>query len=242
MIMKRVVWVVLVVLASMQLAGAKENNEIVRKIEVNGAATVSIVPDRITVEIGMQEYFRKKGANDSVKVTLGEIEKQVRKAFTQAAIADSSVRVSGIGNYSYHTDKNDFLNAKQLQATLTDMWQLDKLSESLNFGGISWFRIAQLDNSQMEKYNRQGLKAALDKARDKAAFIAANEGGTLGAPITITEDGPLYYEEAMTTNVALDAGAGAMMKAARVDGLESMKKIVRRYNVRVTYDFIPAGV
>lgn len=224
-----------------QPAMANDNNDcLVRKIEVNGASTVSIVPDRITVEIGLQEYYDKKSATDSVKVTLAQIEKEARKAFGLAGIADSLIRVSGVGNYYYATDQSEFMMAKQLQATLTDMWQLEELTDKMTFGGIQWFRIAQLDNSEMEKYNRIGLKGALDKAREKAAFIALNEGGRLGQPVSITEDGPLYYEEAMTANVALDGGA-MRMKSVRAEGLESMKKIVRRYNVRVIYEFIPGA-
>ena len=49
-------------------------------IEVTGAATVSITPDRITVEIAVEEFYRKKSATDSVKVDIVSLEKDVRRA------------------------------------------------------------------------------------------------------------------------------------------------------------------
>lgn len=43
-------------------------------IEVTGSATLNIVPDRITVEIGMEEYYDHRAAGDSVLVPLADIE------------------------------------------------------------------------------------------------------------------------------------------------------------------------
>ena len=57
-------------------------------IEVNGSSTISIVPDRITIEIGMEEYF-KTSKSDSVKVNIREIENQVRTILNKAGVADS---------------------------------------------------------------------------------------------------------------------------------------------------------
>ncbi|MDE6324861.1 MAG: hypothetical protein K2M02_01685, partial [Duncaniella sp.] len=47
-------------------------------IEVTGSATVNIVPDRITVEVGMEEYYETGRNGDSLLVKLQQIEKDVR--------------------------------------------------------------------------------------------------------------------------------------------------------------------
>lgn len=79
----------------------------------------------------------------------------------------------------------------------------------------------------MSAYNRQGLKSALDAARAKAEFIAANENVTLVSPLEIIETGPNYYETPSFSNVAFDSGAG----------MDNMRRITRRYSVKVRYIF-----
>lgn len=229
--MKKYALFISFILAVVFSVKAKDDSLKTGKIEVSGAATVIITPDRITVEIGIEEYYKKKSANDSVKIPLSEIEKEVNAVLKSAGVADSLITLSDIGNYYSRSD--NFLMTKRLSAVLTELWQLEKLSESLDIKGIYSFRISALDNSEIDKYNRQGLKAALDKAREKAEFIAGNEGVKLGCPLEISEDGPVYYEEAMATNVTLDSG-GIM---SRKMSMENMKKIVRRYNVKVIYSF-----
>lgn len=206
-------------------------------IQVSGTSTVSITPDRITVEIGMQEYYNKISPTDSVKVDLPTIEEEVFKSLAKAGVPDTAVIVTDVGNYYYYygaQGQDNFLMAKRIAATLSEMAQLDTLARSMDIKGVNSFRIARTDASNMDVHNRRGLAAALDKAREKAELIAANEGLTLGMPLEIVEDGPLYYdEEAVVTNVALD-GAAKFARAGAIT-MENMKKIVRRYNVRVTY-------
>ena len=81
----------------------------------------------------------------------------------------------------------------------------------------------------IERYNREGLKAALDAAREKAAFIAANTGVTIISPYEIVENGPNYYETPSFSNVSVDSGSG----------MENMRRIVRRYSIKARYLFRP---
>lgn len=210
------------------------------KITVTGTSTVSITPDRITVEIGMLEYYNKLSDTDSVKVTLQEIEQVVREVLEAASVADSLITVVDVGTsyYYYPVNRDNLLLTKRISAVLTGMEQLEKLAESMDIKGVNSFRISGTDASNMDIHNRRGLTAALDKARQKAELIASNEGLRLVMPVEIVEDGPMYYdEEAVVTNVALDSAVGAVSAkyAARSLTMDNMKKIVRRYSVRVTY-------
>lgn len=196
-------------------------------IEVTGSATVNIVPDRITIEIGMEEYYKPLSKGDSTIVRLSEIEKGVRRTLKSAGVADSLVVVADMGNYRDRGVSDRILMAKRLSATVSDFAQIERISESLDRRGITSFNITRIDNTDIERYNRQGLKAALDAARDKAGFIAANEGLSLAMIQEIVENGPNYYETPSFSNVAFDSGAG----------MENMRRIVRRYSVRVRYSF-----
>ncbi|MDE6854109.1 MAG: SIMPL domain-containing protein [Muribaculaceae bacterium] len=194
-------------------------------IEVTGSATVNIVPDCITIEIGMEEYYKPSAGGDSTIVRLSEIEKSVRRTLKSSGVADSQVVVADMGNYRDRGVSDRIMMAKRLSATVSDFAQIERISESLERRGITSFNITRIDNTDIERSNRQGLKAALDAARDKAEFIAANEGLSLAMILEIVENGPNYYETPSFSNVSFDSGAG----------MENMRRIVRRYSVRVRY-------
>lgn len=196
-------------------------------IEVTGSATMNIIPDRITIEIGMEEYYKHKASGDSTIVKLSDIEKDVRKTLREAGVPDSMIVVSELGNYRNRDMSSTFLMAKRLSATVSDFNQIERISDRLDRKGIVCFNITKIDNSDMEQYNRQGLKAALDAARLKAEFIAENEGLKLLMPYEIVEttNEPSMYSA--FSNVAYDGGSG----------MENMRRIVRRYSVKVRYLF-----
>ena len=186
---------------------------------------MNIIPDRITIEIGMEEYYKHKASGDSTLVKLSDIEKDVRKTLGAAGVPDSLIVVSDLGNYRNRDMSSTFLMAKRLSATVSDFNQIERISDHLDRKGIVCFNITKIDNSDMGQYNRQGLKAALDAARQKAEFIAENEGLKLLMPYEIVETAnePSIYSA--FSNVAYDSGSG----------MENMRRIVRRYSVKVRY-------
>lgn len=196
-------------------------------IEVTGSATMNIIPDRITIEIGMEEYYKHKASGDSTIVKLSDIEKDIRKTLVEAGVPDSLIVVSDLGNYRNRDMSSTFLMAKRLSATVYDFNQIERISDRLDRKGIVCFNITKIDNSDMGQYNRQGLKAALVAARQKAEFIAENEGLKLLMPYEIVEttNEPSMYSA--FSNVAYDGGSG----------MENMRRIVRRYSVKVCYLF-----
>lgn len=194
-------------------------------IEVSGSAVMNIVPDRITIEIGMEEYYKQKVFGDSTIVKISEIERDVRKTLRDAGVPDSLIIVSDLGNYRNRELSATFLMAKRLSATVADFEQIDCIADKLNRKGISSFNIVKIDNSNISEYNRQGLKGALDAAREKAELIAANEGLKLMMPYEIVETTNEVPGYAAFSNVAYDGGTG----------MENMRRIVRRYSVKVRY-------
>lgn len=196
-------------------------------IEVTGSASMNIVPDRITIEIGLEEYYKPRIIGDSMIVRLPEIEKKARKVLNDTGIPDSEIVITEIGNYKPHGKGNEFLMAKRLAATVTDFSLIEKISERLERKGITSLNIIRIDNSNIEQYNRDGLKAALKAAREKAEFIAESENLKLLYPQEILEVGPNYYETPSFSNVSFDSGAG----------MDNFRRIDRRYAVKVKYVF-----
>lgn len=198
-----------------------------RFIEVSGTATLNIVPDRITVEIGMEEYFTPTASGDSTLVRIAQIENDVRRALANAEVPDTCITVSDIDNYRDYHRSQRFTMARILTAVFSDFDRLNAVCGALDSEGITGFRLAGMDNADMEQYNRQGLKAALDAARLKAQFIAQNEGLSLTAPLEIIETTQERYGAQMFSNVAFDSGTG----------MENMRRITRKYSVKVKYAF-----
>lgn len=222
--MNRTVRAILISAMMTPIAGLSQS---VPAIEVTGSATVNIVPDRITIEIGMEEYYKHTDSGDSILVRLPEIEKQVRKTLRSAGVTDSMIVVADMSN-SYDRNKpTELMMAKRISATVADFNQIEKIADRIGRKGIACFNIAKIDNTEIERYNRQGLKAALDAAREKAEFIAENEGLSITGPYEIVENGPNYYDTPEFSNVAI----------ARGSGMEGMRRIVRRYSVKVRYLF-----
>lgn len=197
-------------------------------IEVTGTATMNIMPNEITVEIGIEEYYKPKliGSDSSI-VKLSDIEKKVRKVLMQAGVPDSQILVSQIGNYHNRERDPELLMAMRLSAVVTDYSQIDNIAEKLDRKGITSFNVVKVDNSDIDRYNQKGLSAALDAAREKAKSIADNENLTLLQPIEIVETGSNYFETPAYSNVAFDAGSGS----------NSFRSIIRKYVVKVKYAF-----
>lgn len=219
----------LIVFAMLVMSFIKGYAESAREpvIEVTGSATMNIVPDRITIEIGLEEYYKQKVFGDSTLVKLSDIERNVRKTLSEAGVPDSLIVVSDLGNYRNRDMSSTFLMAKRLSAVVADFNQIESISDRLDRKGIVNFNITKIDNSDMEQYNRKGLKAALDAARQKAEFIAENEGLKLIMPYEIVETTGEPSMRMAFSNVAYDSGSG----------MENMRRIVRRYSVKVRYLF-----
>ena len=108
-------------------------------IEVTGSATINIVPDRITVEIGMEEYFIPDEYNpgDSTLVGIKAVERGVMRVLLGAGVPDSMINVSDMGNYRDRNSTGEFLMAKRLSAVVTDMDQLDNIARRVDRKGIT---------------------------------------------------------------------------------------------------------
>lgn len=212
-------------LMSVIVADAQNNTP--NMIEVTGSATLNIIPDRISIEIGMEEYFKQKVFGDSTIVKLADIEKRIRKTLRDAGVPDSLIIVSDLGNYRDRDISATFLMAKRLSATVSDFSQIEYISDRLDRNGITAFNITKTDCSDMAHYNREGLKSALDAARQKAEFIAENEGLQIIAPYEIIETTGDPSGYSTFSNVAYNGGSG----------MENLRRIVRRYSVKVRFIF-----
>ena len=190
-------------------------------VEVTGTAIQNILPDRVTIEIGLEEYYKSKMLfGDSTLVKLSDIEKDVIKTLVKAGVSESDISVSDVGNYLNQNKSSNSLMAERLRVTVSNMTQLRKICDDLQRKGVVCFNIVKADNSNMERYERKGLEAAMADAKAKVEIIAASTGGSSPSPIEIVDISP-----AISDCIAYDSA----------NGFENLSCIVRNYAVKVKY-------
>ena len=149
-------------------------------IEVTGASEITLVPDEIHYLIEIKEYWeeefdgKSKPENYRTKVPLIGIERNLRAALRKIGIPEDAIRTQEVGDY-WRERGFEFLVSKRFDITLTDT------------KGISYMRIGELKNKDMQVYRQQGKIEALKAAQKKAGYLVEALGKRLGDVIRIVE-------------------------------------------------------
>lgn len=171
---------------------AQETNE--RYIEVTGTSEIEIVPDKIHYIIEIREYFEEEFDGKSkpeeyhTKVSLSQIEQDLRKTLAEAGITQDAIRMQEIGDY-WRKQGQDFLISKKFDITLTDFRQINEIVKRIDTKGIHTMRIGELENKDILAYHQKGKIEALKAAQQKATYLVEALGKKLGDVIRIVEEG-----------------------------------------------------
>lgn len=171
---------------------AQETNE--RYIEVTGTSEIEIVPDKIHYIIEIREYFEEEFDGKSkpeeyhTKVSLSQIEQDLRKTLAEAGITQDAIRMQEIGDY-WRKQGQDFLISKKFDITLTDFRQINEIVKRIDTKGIHTMRIGELENKDILAYHQKGKIEALKAAQQKVTYLVEALGKKLGDVIRIVEEG-----------------------------------------------------
>ena len=171
---------------------AQETNE--RYIEVTGTSEIEIVPDKIHYIIEIREYFEEEFDGKSkpeeyhTKVSLSQIEQDLRKTLAEAGITQDAIRMQEIGDY-WRKQGQDFLISKKFDITLTDFRQINEIVKRIDTKGIHTMHIGELENKDILAYHQKGKIEALKAAQQKATYLVEALGKKLGDVIRIVEEG-----------------------------------------------------
>ncbi|EKU92655.1 SIMPL domain-containing protein [Bacteroides oleiciplenus] len=161
-------------------------------IEVTGTSEITLVPDEIHYLIEIKEYWieefdgKSKPENYRTKVPLSEIEQNLRRALNEIDIPENAIRTQEVGDY-WRERGRDFLISKRFDITLSDFNKIDEILKVIDTKGISYMRIGELKNKDMQAYRQKGKIEALKAARKKAAYLVGALGKLLGDVIRIVE-------------------------------------------------------
>ncbi len=205
-----------------------------RKIEVNGSAEAEVTPDIIYISMSLKEYFRDN--NNRKKVEIEELERQLQSAVLKAGIPQEDFTINNISSYTNYWEKKkniEFLARKQYRIKVTNLSKFNEIMSAVDPKGIESSNISGYDYSKIEDLKKDLKIKALQAAKDKATYLIAAIGGSLGGPIDIQEINNEYYPQPIYR-------ANAMMKTS-----ESMdtampdidfKKIKLSYQMRTVFE------
>ncbi len=210
---------------------AQETNE--RYIEVTGTSEIEIVPDKIHYIIEIREYFEEEFDGKSkpeeyhTKVSLSQIEQDLRKTLAEAGITQDAIRMQEIGDY-WRKQGQDFLISKNFDITLTDFRQINEIVKRIDTKGIHTMRIGELENKDILAYHQKGKIEALKAAQQKATYLVEALGKKLGDVIRIVEEG--------NSNIFPFAQSNVLSSdAASFDNFRTIKK---NYSMLVSFEII----
>lgn len=161
-------------------------------IEVTGTSEITLVPDEIHYLIEIKEYWleefdgKSKPENYRTKVSLSEIEQNLRRALGRINIPENAIRTQEIGDY-WRERGHDFLISKRFDIKLSDFNKIDEILKVIDTKGINYMRIGELKNKDMQDYRQKGKIEALKAAQKKATYLVEALGKQLGDVVRIVE-------------------------------------------------------
>jgi uncharacterized protein YggE len=167
-----------------------------RTINVTGTATVKVVPDEVTLTIGVTN------TNLALELAKKEVDAGIKKVMVvvkEMGIEAKDVqtdRLSMYPNYQYHngaeSDKPPtfvgYCVSNHVCIVLRDISKCEDLITALFAAGINTIDDVTFQTSKLREHRDQARLLAVRAAKEKAALIAGEFGMKVGKPITIKEE------------------------------------------------------
>ncbi|WP_139492843.1 SIMPL domain-containing protein [Brevibacillus dissolubilis] len=208
--------------------------QIVHQINVNGTGSVSITPDVVYVQFGVQTT--EKTATEAHQKNAAEFAK-VKAALNKAGIADKdiqTVQFSTYPQYSYSDKDGQKITGYTVQnivrVTYRDIPKVGQFLDTLSQAGVN--RVDSLDfgTEKAAAYQSQALERALADARIKADALAKAAGVKIKGIISMTESGAVQPAVPMLLRAKSEAAADAPTQI-------SPGELKIQANISVSYEF-----
>lgn len=197
--MKHVSSLVTLLIASLAFGqGVAGGEPAVRTITVSGQAEVKVIPDRVTISLGVETVESKledaKREHDSrVKKLLAlpakfQIDaKDVQTDFLRIAIEyewDSSGRQRQFKGYSVN---------QAIAITLKDISKYDALLSAAIEAGVNEVSGVDFQTSELRKHRDRARALAIQAAKEKATALSGLLGQRIGRPTNIQENASSWW-------------------------------------------------
>jgi uncharacterized protein YggE len=202
-------------------------------ISVSGEATISVAPDRASIEGGVtSEAKTAKEASSANNEAMGKVLLEIKSS----GIADKDVQTTRLSLSPVYTSKagtngpgtiTGYRASNRVIVRLSDVSKVAAVIDTLVKSGANEIRGINFSVEAASKLLDEARTKAVEDARRKAEIYARAAGVTLGAPLSISENGgssspPIAYRR---------MAAAPMMDGASVAQGEETLQV----NVSVTW-------
>jgi uncharacterized protein len=206
--------------------------EKIRKIDVIGSAEQEVLPDKIFVSITLQEYMK----DNKTRVDMLVLEAQLQKAVADAGLSKESLTVgniSGYRNWWGRKKPTNFLENKTYILTVANLAKIDGILNRIDEKGIASTNIDRYEYSKITELRKEIKIKALQAAKEKAIYLLAGIGETLGEALDIHEVEEGYQAQPVYSNMMMRGAAmdTAPMQESTVD----VQKIKVRYEMKASF-------
>jgi uncharacterized protein YggE len=218
-----------------------------RSIQVSGAATVNVVPDRALIKLGLQSNgLTARGVQTINAATIQKIIAAVGAlGIPSKDIATDWYVINPVyEDYSSLYIKGYRIN-NYLAVTIRDVGKINDVIIAAMGAGANEVVNVDLYTSELRKYRDQARAMAVKAAKEKAQALAQGAGAQTGCVIHINENTWSSYngwwygrnQNMMTQNVVQNAAPAAGSEPAGVDedGPLSLGQISVQATVDVTF-------
>jgi uncharacterized protein YggE len=177
------------------LAAGDDTCDTGRTVQVSGSATVNVVPDRVSIKLGVQtNAATPEGAEAGNRAAIQSVIEAVRKL----GVEDRDIATDYYLVYPLYDDYDSmhitgYRVYNVVAITLRDASRAgDVLIAAFN-AGANQVDDVQFYTSELRKYRDQARALAVQAAREKAQALAEAGGAQAGCVLNISENTWSYY-------------------------------------------------
>jgi len=153
-------------------------------IEVVGNGEMEIIPDQIYISFTLKERFEGKK-----KIEIEDQEKELKKRLMKLEIdlADLQLADANSDFIKIKRKKNDVIASKDYLLKVSSTGTLAKVFDLLDEIDAFNAGIQRVDHSDMTRFRKEVKILAIQAAKEKATYLLAGIGETIGKPLFIQE-------------------------------------------------------
>ena len=219
------------------------------KITVNGEAVVSVKPDKIVINLGIETWdiniLVAKEKNNTILKKVTVVMKELGVPEKEIQTDHLSIEPRWKNEYRNEGFIGYFVR-NTVAVTLTDVVKVEELVTKVLQAGVNYIHGVDYQTTEFKKYREQARELALKAAKEKADKMAAVLGQSVGSPMNINENysgSPWWYWSSwsgwgygrgqdLSQNVVQNAQGGS----GEISETIALGKISIRANVGVTFE------
>ena len=207
-----------------------------REITVNAKGTVYAEPDTAEIVLGVRTV-----ADTSLKAQSenAEIMENVTSALKELGFTENQFRTSDFSIYPDYSNSSSqtitgYTATNTITVTTKDLDNITNVIDAAAKAGANINNGVYFSVENPSQYYGKALELAVANAKTSAEYIAGALNVTIGAPVSVTENGGGYsYETAssksMAANADMDGGSGASTEIY-YDDIEITARLTVVYN------------